>query len=297
MSPFRIVVNPAAGRGKGAEIIPRLRSLAGRTQAEMIVTGGAAEVTDEARRAASEGVERLIVAGGDGTAHLAAQGLAGTPCALGILPLGRGNDLADEMIGATSLEEALSRALEGPVRSIDVGRLRGRVFNGVAGAGFDGEVVRRTQLGFPRLRGSLVYPAAVLRTLAGFRPPRLRIEHDDGVFEGPAMLFAVANLTRYGGGMRIAPRARPDDGLLDLVVVRAMSRARLLAVFPKVYSGRHETHPAVEFHRTRRVRVVADRALTVQSDGELEGETPPEGLEFEIWPGALRIAGARPAAT
>src|SRR5262249_56341071 len=109
----------------------------------------------------------------------------------------------------------------------------------------------------------LVYPYAVLHTLATFKPPRLRVEHDQGTFEGGAMFAVAANLPRFGGGMRIAPDARIDDGLLDLVIVREIPRRTLLSVFPRVYTGRHVTHPAVTLVRTSRVTITLDRDMTI----------------------------------
>jgi diacylglycerol kinase (ATP) len=118
------------------------------------------------------------------------------------------------------------------------------------------------------------------------------VEHDGGVFEGRAMFAVVANLPSFGGGMRIAPEARIDDGLLDLVVVRAIPRLTLLTVFPKVYFGRHVTHPAVTILRTRRVALTVDRALTMYGGGEpVCPVNPGEPVEVEVVPGGLAVAG------
>jgi len=291
----RFLVNPAAGRGSGGSHIHRLRILASRAGAGLAMSRNGADLTLLARRAADEGVERLIVAGGDGTMQLAAQGIAGTPCALGVVPLGTGNDLAGTLGVPPEIEPAVARALTGEVRAIDLVRIGGSggeagvLAVGYAGVGFDGEVT-----GFAnrveRLKGPLVYPYAVIHTLATFKPPRMRIEHGLGTFEGGAMFAVAANLPRFGGGMRIAPDALIDDGLLDLVIVREIPRRTLLSVFPKVYTGRHVGHPAVSIVRTRRASIAVDRAMTMYGGGEpLRDLAANEPVEVAAVPGALRV--------
>jgi diacylglycerol kinase (ATP) len=118
----------------------------------------------------------------------------------------------------------------------------------------------------------------------------MRIVHDEGVFEGRVMFTTLATLPRFGGGMQIAPHAKIDDGMLDLVIVKEISRRALLAVFPKVYAGRHVGHPAVLFHRTRRVEITIDRALTLYGGGE-PGRPLAAGepVAAEVVPAGLRI--------
>jgi len=294
---IRFLVNPAAGRGSGGSHIHRLRVLASRHGAGLAMSRSAGDLTVLARRAAEEGVERLIVAGGDGTMQLAAQGIAGTPCALGVVPLGTGNDLAGTLGVPPELEPAVARAVAGEVRAIDLVRVGGMggaggtatLAVGYAGVGFDGEVTRFANQ-VKVLRGPLVYPYAVIHTLATFQPPAMRIEHDEGSFAGRAMFVVAANLPRFGGGMRIAPDARIDDGLLDLVVVREVPRRVLLGIFPKVYTGKHVGHPAVSIVRTRRASIALDRTMTMYGGGEPIREVAAgEVMEVSIAPGALRV--------
>src|SRR5262249_8102524 len=139
---------------------------------------------------------------------------------------------------------ALEAALGAARTRIDVVSAGERMFGCVAGVGFDSEVNRYAN-SLRRVRGKWIYPYATLRMLAGFAPPVLRAEYDDGVFEGPAMFAVLANAPMYGGGMRIAPAADLRDGLLDLDVVRRVSKLALLRVFPKVFKGAHVNHPAI----------------------------------------------------
>jgi len=294
---LRFLVNPAAGRGAGARRLPRLAALAAELGAgPPRVSAGTDDLAREARSAAGEGIERLLVAGGDGTVHHVAQGLAGSACTLGLIPLGSGNDLAGTLGLPRRLDEAVRRAATGPVRRIDLLRAGGRVAVGYVGLGFDAEVARRaaappgTRPGL--VRGPLIYPWAVLSTLAGFEPPRLRVTWEGGAFDGAAMFAVCANLPRFGGGMRIAPAARIDDGLLDLVVVRAVPRRTLLAVFPKVYRGRHVGHPAVTIARTPWAEVAADRPLDLYGGGEpMHRLAPGAPVRVEVVPGGLAVAG------
>ena len=257
-----------------------------------MVSRSGPDIGVQARRAADDGVARLVVAGGDGTMHQAAQGLAGTACALGVVPLGTGNDLAGTLGVPSDLEAATRRALAGRVRALDLLRVGERVSVSYAGVGFDSEVTRFANEEVKRLRGPLVYLYAVLHTLATFRPPAMRVDHDGGSFSGRAMFAVVANLPRFGGGMRIAPEALPDDGWLDLVIVRELSRLRLLAVFPKVYRGTHVRHPAVQIVRTRRAEITLDREMTMYGGGEPMATQPAgEPYTIEVMPGALRVVG------
>src|SRR5262249_32796757 len=151
-----------------------------------------------------DGVERLLVAGGDGTMHHAAQALAGTTCALGVLPLGTGNDLAGTLGVPGDLEVAVHLAITGPVRKIDLVRIGGAVSIGYAGVGFDSETTGYAN-SLQKMPKPLVYPWAVLRTLARFTPLRMKVVHDGGTFEGSVMFANACNLPRFGGGMQIAP--------------------------------------------------------------------------------------------
>ncbi len=288
---IRFLVNPSSGRGAGARHLDRLRILASKYGAGLAVSRTASDLPMQAYRAAEDGVERLIVVGGDGTMHFALQGLAGSDCALGVVPLGSGNDLAGSLGVPAKLDEAVERAITGPIRKIDLIRVGPMYSVSYLGVGFDSEVTR-TANQVKHLRGPLIYAWSVIKTLATFKPPHLRVEHDGGVFEGKAMFAVAANLPRFGGGMRIAPEASIDDGLLDLVIVREISKVNLLRVFPKVYSGKHASHPAVEILRTRRAVLSIDRSMYLYGGGEpVRPMAPGDRVELEVLPGALAVVG------
>jgi diacylglycerol kinase (ATP) len=288
---IRFLVNPSAGRGTGRANLDRIRVLASKLGAGLCVSRKVGDLAEQARRAAEDGVERLLVAGGDGTMHHAVQGLAGTSCALGVIPLGSGNDLAGTLGVPPDVDAAVERAVSGEIRRIDLARVGETWSVSYAGVGFDSEVTRYANE-MKILRGPLIYFYAVIHTLITFVPPRMRIVHDTGEFEGRVMFTVVNNLPRFGGGMRIAPDAQIDDGLLDLVIVKEVPKPVLLSIFPKVYNGRHVGHPAVQIVRTRRAEITIDRTMTMYGGGEpLRTVEAGEPVAVEVVPGGLGIVG------
>lgn len=278
----RMLLNPAAGRGRGRRSLATVVAAARRHGVEVEVPESPAALVERARRAAAEGVERLLVGGGDGTWHQAARGLAGSDCALAPIALGTGNDLARELGFSLHPAAAIAQAVAGAVVRIDLGRAGGGLFCGVAGSGFDSQCAEYAQR-VRRLRGPLVYVWSVIRVLAGFTPLAATLEHDGGRFEGEVMFVSLANTRWFGGGMYIAPQADATDGLLDIVIVHRISRPRLLAIFPRVYSGRHLAHPAVSTLRTSRARLAFDRPSMLYGDGEAIATIPvPGGLEVSL---------------
>jgi len=288
----RLLVNPAGRRGRIRRHLPRLEEAAAEHGCDLVITQSGRDIGIQAARAVAEGVDRLIVAGGDGTVHLALQPLVYTKTALGILPLGSGNDLATCLGVPRNLERSLELAFTAPVWKIDVGKIADRYFGGIASLGLDSRVAARAAR-LRRIPPSLIYVLALFLELRHFRCPRLEVEAEGSEFEGEAFFVAFANSTSYGGGMRLAPGASMADGLLDLVVVRRMSRLRLLAVFPRVFFGWHVRHPAIAITSVGGARVTVDPPQPVYGDGEemIRGEA--SSVEVELVPGALRVIAAR----
>ncbi len=289
----RLLLNPASGRGRGGRARTSLERLAKRAGIAMEESSSAADLARRSREAALAGVERLLVAGGDGTWHWAAQGLAGTATALAPIPLGTGNDLARELGYPLDLAGAFAAGVEGPLTRIDLGRMGERWFCGVAGVGFDAAVAERARSRTRWLRGPLVYAWATLATLPFYRCPHAELETPFERFSGEVYFIAFANTSHYGGGMRVAPRADPTDGLLDIVVVRRCRRLELLRIFPRVYRGGHLGHPAVRVLRAPSVRVSLEPRQLLNLDGEGAGWTAEEPLQVELSAGALAVVGAR----
>lgn len=255
-----------------------------------MVTADAAATSRVAAEAVERGDDVLAVLGGDGTAHVAAQAVAGTATALAVLPTGSGNDLATALsIPADPVQAArhITQALRtGQRRRIDLGRIEGAVaFTTVLCTGFDAAVNKRANaMRWPP--GPRRYELAVLAEVAALtpRPVRVRTKTTEVALE--AILVAVGNGSCYGGGLRICPDATLTDGLLDVIVIAAVSRRRLLKVFPALRTGGHVHEPEVTVLRAETVRIDGEPGWPVYADGEPQ-DTLPVTVHCE--PGALTV--------
>jgi diacylglycerol kinase (ATP) len=293
------IVNPAAGKGMAMPVWRRARAEIPSLQGwDSVLTECVGHARELASSASTRGYERVVAIGGDGTVYEVANGLACTETTLGIIPVGTGNDTALNLGVPFDPLAAADLAARGTARPIDLGQVRTArgisYFVNVAGFGFDAEVSWRVSRMPLRklLGGTTPYVAGVLETLLQYRAPRMRIVVDGHLIERRVFLVAVANNPSYGGGMRIAPNAQCDDGLFDLCVVNDLSRLAVLRLVPRLYSGGHVGHPAVELFRCCEVSADADRRVRCQADGESVGDVP---ARFEIVPGALRcVTGLAP---
>jgi diacylglycerol kinase (ATP) len=283
-----LIANPAAAKGRGLFIARRLEGelRAGGISVDRHVTSGPGDATRLAGQAVADGVDALVACGGDGTVHEVVQALAGTPVRLAVAPAGRGNDLA-RALGIPRDPPGLAKmVLTGCTRSLDLGAAGDLRFASVATLGFDAAVSQRAARGVRFLRGTAAYVAAVLLALARFRAPVVEIHGAGHAYRGPILLAATANTPLYGGGMQIAPGARPDDGLFRVCLIREVGRLRVLQLLPLVMSGSHPRHPAVEIWDTPYLEVTADPPSVLYADGELLGTTP---IRLEILPRALQV--------
>ncbi|MBF8188175.1 YegS/Rv2252/BmrU family lipid kinase [Nonomuraea sp. K274] len=297
MSPqLALLVNPAARGGRTLRMLePVARRLrAGGAELSMIVGDDATDALERACTAVAERPDALVAFGGDGLVHLAVQAVAGTGVPLGIIPAGTGNDIAAALGVPCADPLAAARAvLRMKSRLVDAARIvagpADELFAGVVCCGFDSRVNERANERANRRTwppGMARYLVATAQELRSFRPIPFRVTFDGGeVLEREVMLVAVANTRSYGAGMRVCPGALPDDGLLDVVVLDAVSKAEFVRVFPRVYRGSHVTHPAVSVRRVRSVRLEA-AGVVAYADGERIGPAP---VECEVRPGALRV--------
>ncbi len=291
-----VIVNPAAGRGSArkwmGELEVRLSLAIASTHRiiswQIIETSRPGDATQLALEAVRGGANIVVAAGGDGTIGEIVNALVGTEVALGVIPMGTGNDFARSLGIGTDVDRAIYNLLEGVPMAIDVGKTQGRYFVNVAGCGFDAVVAERVNHGGRSLHGTSAYVAAVLQALISYRATQIRLTLDNEVIETKAMLCSIANARYYGGGMRIAPDAMLTDGLFDICLLEAVGKIEFLRTFHKVFKGKHITHPAVRMLRSKYVKVESDRPLPVLVDGEIVGTTP---VEFEMVPGGLNIIG------
>lgn len=294
-----LVVNPTAGRARAARFHTGIRrQLQHHGHAVVDLTAFDAAGALAKARAEVPDLDALVVVGGDGVVQLGVNAVAGTDVALGVVPLGSGNDNATGL----SLPRDPRAAVDLVVRHLehrpageatDALRIETATSTtwamGTASCGIDA-VVNEVANRMPWPRGSLRYPLALMRVLPAYRRPRYRVEADGWSWEGHAVLVAASNVGWFGGGMRIAPSARPDDGLIDVAIGGDIGPLPLLALFPRIYSGTHVTHPKVELRRATSVTISADVPRGVFADGEPVGELP---ATVTAVPAAVRVL--RPA--
>ena len=307
-APVRLIVNPAAGGGRAARIAPRaLAALEERgLSARRSDTRDLAHARALAARAASDG-ETVVALGGDGLIGALADALREHPGALlGVVPGGRGNDLARVLGIPEDPAAAAAIIAAGHARAVDLGLVRtlgsaqrGRAFVGIASVGFDSDANRIANEA-PSWLGGLVYAYGALRALVAWRPARFELELDPPGERHAFSAYTIgaANSKAYGGGMLAAPQAMLDDGLLEVVVLESVRKlAFLTRVFPKVFKGTHVREPCVHVFRARELALSADRPFTMYADGDPIGELP---LRVRALPGAITKllpaqAGARSA--
>ena len=295
-----VIVNPASGRGAAERLIPTIEAELSQGDAPFTIlrTEAPGHGVELAREMARSGVARVLSVGGDGTIHEGAKGLrdaGATPPPVAVLPVGTGNDFF-RMVGAPDApEEALEVLLHGRPRPFDVGvaRFEGRerIFVNLLGLGVDVETLRQRER-FRRLKGRAQYLAALLASLARYEPYAITLELDDGeeTIEEAMHLCAITVGPSVGGGFLVNPSATPDDGLLDLCLVRALSYLEILRVLPRVIRGRHEGMEQVRLRRLRSLSVERDdgEPFPFQLDGDLV-PMPTRRLEAGIRPGALPV--------
>ena len=251
-----------------------------------------------ARAAIARGATQLVVVGGDGTVHEVVDGVLtaalGSAVTLAVLPLGTGRDFARSVRIPRRLDAAIDVALHGQVRMIDAGRATYSTAAGEAtayfanfgGAGISGGIARRANSTTKVLGGRLSFLWATIAVFARWHASDMTITID-GESRHARLFEALAMNGDYtAGGMWIAPEAAPDDGTFDVVLIGDFSKAEFVTTFPKIYRGRHVSHPKVEILRAREVRVDASVPLPVVLDGEQPGTTP---VRFDLVPNALRL--------
>jgi YegS/Rv2252/BmrU family lipid kinase len=244
-------------------------------------------------RAAGEARDSLlVVVGGDGTVNEVVNGVAGTAAEIAVLPCGTGQDFGRTHGVPSRFDDAVRTALGGEARTIDLGRVEceggpSRLFANVGSAGMSGAVARRANAMTKRLGGRATFFYALTREFIAWRNTRVTVELDGGIRrEGAMHDVIVANGRYHGGGMKLAPDARQDDGLFDVVLIGDIGKVDFVTTAPKLYSGRYLSHPKVEPLRSSTVAVDAAGALPLEVDGEPIGTTP---ARFAVVRSALRL--------
>jgi diacylglycerol kinase (ATP) len=284
-----LVVNPVSGRGQApklAKTFVRLAMAQGHL-VQILTTRSPVNIQAEIKMTIGIGAfETVIVCGGDGLVHEVTQVLQGTNLILGVIAAGTGNDFASENGEVfRNITRLLAVISSGKSRLIDLGEISTfqKKFVQVLSTGFDSQV-NRVANNYKLKIGKIKYVLATLQIIFRFKALDYSITYDGKTRIFQAMLVAVANGRSYGGGMQIVPHAERDDGKLDVLILHPVSKIELLRVFPKVFKGRHVTHPAVEFVKVASIKI--DSESQIYADGEYIGTGP---IEVKCHPSSLRI--------
>jgi diacylglycerol kinase (ATP) len=289
-----VIVNPSSGGGRALRAEPniaKLLKLRGHN-ADFSYSKSSEDLREQAARAALAGYRYVVALGGDGAFHHLIEGVHGTPAIAGFFPAGNGNDIAADLGIPIDPLDAADAFLKSTPRAIDLVRARfsdGRIahYIGAGGMGLDAESAHLANTKFKAWPGVTRYLAGLAWTFVHERAMDLHAEIDGAPWDGRILFVAVANSTRYGSGIRIAPEAKMDDGWLDVALVSEIRWARLLEAIPIVLtSGDLRSFPEVRRFRCKRIVLEAERSAKVHGDGELLGESP---AEFEVQPGAVRV--------
>lgn len=294
-SEVALIINPTAGRGEAGkrvrEIAQRLRHY-GLTTPTWHYTQARGDGERLARAAVAAGATLVAAVGGDGTLHEVVNGVLGSSATLGLIPFGTGNDFARALGLFGDLDVACRALTQGRTHRVDVGTIEGegtggpRRFLVLAGTGYDARTAQTVNAGIKYLAGAPAYVWGAILTAKDFSPFQLTLTPEGGeTIHTRAMFVSFANSATTGGGMRIAPDAKVDDGLLDICLVREIPKAQMLWQLTQVFKGDHVKHPAVTMLKAVRVTVQADPPQPLLIDGEVLGTTPATiSIERQVLP-------------
>jgi diacylglycerol kinase (ATP) len=273
-----VIVNPIAGGGKTLRLLPKIRRWLSVSPHEFsfITPASSEEMRLEIRNAAAQGIEALILVGGDGTVHQALPAIAETKIPFGFLPCGRGNDFARNIGLPSKLKKSCSLLSNPSFHKIDLPRINHIPFVSVAYVGFDAEVNKLANDRKGYFGGTLGYIVCVLKALRNFRPFEVQITIDGDTWRERVMMVTVANAPFYGGGMKIAPGANMNNSVFDICIVQEISKLELLQQFPKVFKGTHIFHPRIIMKTGKKIKLISEENREVFADGEYVAKLPTE---------------------
>jgi len=299
---YTLLVNPASGRGRARRRLPRAIDRLGAALPDADLAVRITADYADARALAAQAVARaaeggaLLVMGGDGMTSIGLNAVATTGVPLGVLPAGTGNDFCRGVGLPTTLDPAIDVIAAGGVRDVDLMSVDGELVDGsqrrwvgsILSTGFDEKVNWRTNH-LPFNIGAPSYAYSIFAELRTFRPLSYRLEVDGAPREVDAILIAVGNAGVFGGGIKVCPDARVDDGLLDLTLVHPVPRTLVVRLFRQLFTGEFAQHPSVELLQAREVLLDGD-GLFGMADGEELGRPP---FVCRAVPGALRLFAPR----
>lgn len=280
MSPVKhlFIVNPAAGNGialRMARTIGKLfRELKQKYKDidyEIVFTRYEGHATEIARDFSSTGDYRIYSVGGDGTLNEVLNGMVGTGSTLACIPGGSGNDFIKSVVKKFDRRRILLDTILGTEKEVDLGMADDRYFLNIASLGFDANVVKNAEKykTGPIVPNKVSYLLSVISTAMDIKPEKVKITADGEVFDEEVFMVAVANGKYYGGGIKIAPLAEIDDGLLDVLIITDIDRAKVMKFLPKAIAGKHMGLEELQYRRCKRVEIIAEEPVYINVDGEI----------------------------
>ncbi|MGA2490402.1 MAG: diacylglycerol kinase family protein [Anaerolineales bacterium] len=300
LGKIKLILNPTANHGRSLQAVANLRPLMANHNADWVWTEYQRHATELARQAGEQGYDLVAALGGDGTVHEVINGLMQVPeetrPALGIVPLGSGNDFAHILGIPADPGEALLSAVNGQPHSLDVGSVcdennRLEYFNNTIGMGFDALVNMHTRK-ITAIHGFMMYFVALMRTIfRNFDAIDLHVETDQETWDLCSLMLALGNCPREGGGFIITPDAKWDDGLLNYVTIKKISRLMMLRLVPEVMRGTHGRFKQVRMGNCRRMSVTSKQPLYIHCDGEIYAGfgTDVRKLTIQIIPNSIHF--------
>jgi diacylglycerol kinase (ATP) len=270
VAPVIVIINPAARSERARKLCAAIEELSERSV--VYTTGEAGEAREMAEKAAREGYQTIVAAGGDGTINEIVNGIAGYDLTLGVLPIGTMNVFATELgLPSHDLRKAWAIIETGHVREVDLPCVNDHYFVQLAGIGFDAQVVQATTREFKKNFGPLSYVISAAH-IASRKPPRLIIEADERVSEGSFVL--VGNGRYYGGPFVIFKNAKIDDGMLDVLVFKNLGYIDIVRYLQAIIFGTHTELHDVEYFQASQLRIQSEQEVPVEVDGEVVGTVP-----------------------
>jgi YegS/Rv2252/BmrU family lipid kinase len=290
MSPILVIINPSARSDRARALCRKIEHLSSR--AYVRITNGPGEARALAEQAVCDGCERIVAAGGDGTINEVVNGIAGSPAALGLLPLGTMNVFATELgLPVGNLRKCWEVIEHGQVKPVDLLRANDRYFVQVAGIGFDAQVVAATSFDFKKTLGPLSYVISATQ-IASNRPPKLTVRGGGTTREGSFVL--IGNGRYYGGPFVLFKDACIDDGMLDVLIFKNLGYLDIVRYLQAIMLGNHTALSDVEYFQTAQVRVTSAENVPVEADGDVIGNLP---VSFKVIPKGLNLMVPRTASS
>ena len=291
-----IISNPISGKGESLNAAIKIHKILKLNGFEVKIknTSGHGDAKHLAFEAVQDGAESIIGCGGDGTIHEIINGLStiNSKPKLGIIPTGRCNNLAKELKLDNNPNKLSQLIIDSQYNAIDLGKVNETLFATVAALGFDSKVAEYVDKGnHPKfLTGTLSYLYGIFAVLFKFNCPKVSIRGDFGSYTGNIFLVASGNTPDYGGDFKITPDAKIDDGILNICIVKNISKIKALFLLPRVFFGTHVKHPKAIYEPSKSLSISSENTISIWADGEYVGTTP---AIISILPKALKIYSAR----